>query len=405
MAITVNNGVQNILGTPGSISDVIANRPAAADLADGTLFFAIDTLAIYQTVSGAWVNYSGGGGGSQNLQQTLNIGNSAVDKAILLSSSTGLAYQLIYNPAGTVRAALYPTFTGVQRTSSDDYVYNTIAGTTPYIIAHNATGNRESRFYPSYTQYKDLTSGAILTVNAPASISNNTIDFQNASGTLAFLNDIALWGINSVLAVGEAFTNDRTMNMATFSLDMVGAKYINLQTTNQTGFYITDSYINAYSVGNALNGLMIDFAGAVYQIGDFAVQGNYISYQTGLRVFQLVDQYILNGLYCDFANGQFRFGNLNSGDYLEFNSSQNAIYNSKLFFITYVASGLSCNGGQTFIGDIDTNVNGTVFAVDDNNQTLIASGNLSVGSSGSSSGQHLKILVGGTPYVIELKNP
>ena len=369
MAITVNNGVQNILGTPGSISDIFANRPAAADLADGTLFFAIDTLSIYQTVSGAWVNYSGGGGGSQNLQQTLNIGNSATDKAILLSSSTGLAYQLIYNPAGTVRAALYPTFTGVQRTSSDDYVYNTIAGTTPYIIAHNATGNRESRFYPSYTQYKDLTSGEILTVNAPATINNATINFQNGSGTLAFLNDISLWGINSVLAVGEAFTNDRTMNMATFSLDMVGAKYINLQTTNQTGFYITDSYINAYSVGNTLNGLMIDFAGAVYQIGDFAVQGNYISYQTGLRVFQLVDQYILNGLYCDFANGQFRFGNFNSGDYLEFNSSQNAIYNSKLFFITYVASGLSCNGGQTFIGDIDTNVNGTVFAVDDNNQT------------------------------------
>ena len=57
------------------------------------------------------------------------------------------------------------------------------------------------------------------------------------------------------------------------------------------------------------------------------------------------------------------------------------------------------------IGDNLGNVNSSTFGIDDSNQTLIASSNLIVGTSGSSSGNHLKINVGGNDYVIELKNP
>jgi hypothetical protein len=63
MSIIVNNGVQNILGTPGAISGVFADRPSATGVADGTLYFSTDTTAIYQAVSGAWILYTGGGGG------------------------------------------------------------------------------------------------------------------------------------------------------------------------------------------------------------------------------------------------------------------------------------------------------------------------------------------------------
>ena len=57
------------------------------------------------------------------------------------------------------------------------------------------------------------------------------------------------------------------------------------------------------------------------------------------------------------------------------------------------------------IGDKGNIINGTTFGIDDYNQYLTASANLLVGTSGSVSGQHLKINVGGTDYVIELKNP
>jgi len=63
MAILINNGVQNILGTPGAISGVFSDRPAAPNLAEGTLYFSTDTTTIYQVDNGVWIVYSGGGGG------------------------------------------------------------------------------------------------------------------------------------------------------------------------------------------------------------------------------------------------------------------------------------------------------------------------------------------------------
>ena len=60
---------------------------------------------------------------------------------------------------------------------------------------------------------------------------------------------------------------------------------------------------------------------------------------------------------------------------------------------------------KTTFGDIGGNSNSTTFGVDDIHKQLIGSGNLLVGTSGSSSGQYLKINVGGIDYVIELKNP
>ena len=62
MSISFNNSVANIVGTPGAASGVFADRPNAADVAEGTLYFATDTVEIYQVVAAAWVNYSGGGG-------------------------------------------------------------------------------------------------------------------------------------------------------------------------------------------------------------------------------------------------------------------------------------------------------------------------------------------------------
>lgn len=56
MAISINNSVQNISGTPGIITGVFASRPAATNLAAGTIYISTDTAQIF-TVStgGAWI--------------------------------------------------------------------------------------------------------------------------------------------------------------------------------------------------------------------------------------------------------------------------------------------------------------------------------------------------------------
>jgi len=93
MSIIVNNGVQNILGTPGAISGVFADRPAAIDIAPGTLYFATDTAAIYQVVAGAWILYTGGGGGGSvnSVTGTAPIASSGGANPVISISQAGVA--------------------------------------------------------------------------------------------------------------------------------------------------------------------------------------------------------------------------------------------------------------------------------------------------------------------------
>jgi len=63
MAIQVNNGVTNVKGTPGAITDSIGNQPSALDIANGTIYIAPDVPAIYTNDNGTWKLLSGGGGG------------------------------------------------------------------------------------------------------------------------------------------------------------------------------------------------------------------------------------------------------------------------------------------------------------------------------------------------------
>lgn len=60
MAIVINNSVANINNTPGIITDVIANRPSASLVANGTLFISTDTQAIYTNNNGAWLQVGKG---------------------------------------------------------------------------------------------------------------------------------------------------------------------------------------------------------------------------------------------------------------------------------------------------------------------------------------------------------
>ena len=69
------------------------------------------------------------------------------------------------------------------------------------------------------------------------------------------------------------------------------------------------------------------------------------------------------------------------------------------------ACGLRTSIGITKIGDVDNYNNFTFLQIDDTNQKLSLSNNLKSATAGGSSGQHLKINIGGTDYKIALLNP
>lgn len=75
------------VNTPSAITGVIANRPAATNVSEGTFFISTDTQEIFSAKAGAWVLVSGGGGGSQNLAQVLNVGNNANGQEIFLNTN------------------------------------------------------------------------------------------------------------------------------------------------------------------------------------------------------------------------------------------------------------------------------------------------------------------------------
>lgn len=75
MSLNFNNGVTNIRQTPGIIANIFANQPGASDVANGTLFIATDTGAIYRSDGASWIGI--GGGSAPDLQTVLTAGNTS----------------------------------------------------------------------------------------------------------------------------------------------------------------------------------------------------------------------------------------------------------------------------------------------------------------------------------------
>lgn len=137
MSIIVNNGVQNIKGTPGIIQDSFVNLPAATTVANGTIFIDTVSLNILINISGVWtLLYSTGG--TPNLQQVLDSGNTAINQDMILSDSS-----------------------------------NNVASIYPYNIICEKTGNSITEHYSSGLDVTDLTT------NVKTSYKATQINFQN----------------------------------------------------------------------------------------------------------------------------------------------------------------------------------------------------------------------------------
>lgn len=106
MAIIFDSSVTNEGGTPAAITGVIANIPAATSVAEGTVYISTDTQEIFSAQAGSWINVSGGGGGSQNLDQVLAVGDTATNKNITLTGSTGS--QIVCSRPGFASSVMVP---------------------------------------------------------------------------------------------------------------------------------------------------------------------------------------------------------------------------------------------------------------------------------------------------------
>ena len=387
MAILINNGVQNIVGTPGAISGVFGDRPAAPDLAEGTLYFSTDTAAIYQAVAGLWVNYAGGGGGGSStgingLNGTTNIGlggtlntNTIIDadnfsfditniKTSILSTLNGNAINIQDGIAG-VRTLIDNDEKGLlvfgDRVLLGDYIngilnFNVETDTSTIFTNYSLQGTNGFILDFANGQYKlgdfqNVVGGSTILVDAPNAIINTFYNNTQIGIKLDFANNAYTFG--SVLARGSNFVVD-----------------------NFNGYIYTKNPINQ------ITGLNLDMIGGVFEIGDL-VGNNKINFNNNgeirIGVTNLISTYHSNdnieiGLRLDFANNQYFFGDFfgRTAYGISFKIDDN---NGFATFISQGSfeSGLKLNFANHIykLGDLNENYQNTFLQIDDENQKVI----------------------------------
>jgi hypothetical protein len=200
---------------------------------------------------------------------------------------------------------------------------------------------------------------------------------------------------------------------------------------NQTNFVISDpnSIIRSVYQGNDI-GLKLDFLATNYFFGDFNATNNgaYLLIQDTARSIELnasnnfnnttilIDdfnqliktQYQFNdiGLKIDFANTLYEFGQLTGG-----NETRIEIFDATGLINVKKSGGvdglqLSLNSSIYKFGNL-TGTNNTYIQIEDlaTYPLQINGTNISSGSAGGSSGQHLKVKINGVDYKIKLENP
>jgi len=269
------------------------------------------------------------------------------------------------------------------------------------------------------------------------SISNpnvySAVDFQTGGNRLELKNNDLTTIIQGQTTTITNSLDDagNSTSLALFTiLDFANSTAIHKTQYNGNDVGLKLDFANTiYSIGwnNATKGLIVNQSNSTIYLGDDAVSGT----GAGIKIENDTDIYVGDytqgfadgltfsvtssnniiktayqgtdvGIFLDFTNNLYQIGGLNAnGNYIEVDD-----FNSKVRIVTQGNRVMfEATQTNTTIGDVTGVNNSTTFGVDDTLQTLTGSGNLLVGTSGPASGQHLKINVGGTDYVIELKDP
>jgi hypothetical protein len=285
MAISFNNSIANIVGTPGAITGVIADQPNASDVAEGTLYFSSDTIEIYQVVAGSWVNYTGGGGG----------GLTSVDNGLVLAPTLtnvqfgGLLIQdtalncgnfnLDFNNIKVFTAA---SSNGTNIVLQDDIIYASIGSTqSGYFL------NLANRTY-LFGDYGNSVNGTCIVIddvneicktrfnNFDSGISLNFASFNFKFGDFSGLNSFVWMEIDDS---NEVITTYNTNGGSGIKLDFFNNKFLYgdfNNTANGTHIEINNAnnIITTFNSGNQ-NGLKLEFSGGTFLFGSFQIFDNY----------------------------------------------------------------------------------------------------------------------------------
>lgn len=411
----VNFSVTNQLATPSIHAAALANRPTAGQ--PGRLFVDTDnpSTGIYRDTGTVWENITGGAGAG-NLQTVTDAGNTTDNNILLTYADNTLANALVF--------------------------YNDQLAQEEYLIEKRSTGittndslaiQSRGNISPSTNPVGFLIDGAndvIKTFYGTAYTEQGLkLDFFNTEFNLGFNGQYFVSSVqNSSCHIGDFYNN----------LDNV------VLTIQQAGQTIKSTY-----QGNEI-GLKLDFVNWNYYLGDFngvqnsayiycnndtapgvyaysegsscmaiglwtANLGDWSFAQNG-TIFNVNDisQFIKTknngndiGLMLDFANDKYWIGDVNgitNNVAFTVDGGGNEVYSTSAPG-QYDGLWLDYNNRKFTFGDANNNVNNTYIIVDDTNQRLEVSGNLASGTAGGSSGQHLKIRVGGVDYKIALLNP
>jgi len=393
--IIVNNGVTNLRGTPACYTDFSFNRPLANAVTVGSLFFATDTNLIYQVhLVGAvptWESMGGGGGGTQDLNDVLFQGGTFTNYRT--SNLNNYGWELTNVNYFKLKN------TNNQKFWFTDNGYNYYNNANVNNLFSLTFGNGDF----ALGDFSGEFNGTHMFINT----SSNRIYFA-PGGYLSFLNE------PGIVKLGDGFNS-----------------------WNQTQFVCDDTIKQVYTkFGGAENGISLNFdyngfGVPIFKFGDYEGLGDggylYIddaimqsrnlnngfgfyfdsgSYYTAFGDYEVIGE---GGRLTIFSTGTLPFASLIASE--SFNSWGFRVEVEK-------SDGISIDSYISTMGD---------FAIFDNlapyiktvlipgfeqyisfgNANTLYFENCSIltTSSGGNSGQHLKVTINGTPYVITLNEP
>jgi len=331
MGIILPTGVANNLGTPGAITDSIANLPDAADIATGTIFVAPDVPAIYTNDNGTWKSLSGGGGGGGTNPTIyvvpINIGDTFADSNIynLLNEQIKTFTNSIGNYGLFIDFVNLTTKIGdIEGFNNVSYlnIDNSAEVISTFYTTNFETGENGLKLDFANNEYKigalagyhktylniQAINNFIFTV-ADDVENGLRLDFTNKNFFLGdYANDNYYLGLQSATkkfgVISDGDFSGIELNMTSHIYNF-GDPYQNFQTYLQ----INSSYQTINTFSNGLNnGLIFDFFNNNYKIGDYSTNYTYLEINDNLQTIKTFNNGSNNGLNLDFQNNVFIIG-------------------------------------------------------------------------------------------------
>jgi hypothetical protein len=410
----LNNTQANIFKVNGGIADNFANRPAA----NGSfyIFYSIDTQEIFYD-NGAWVLLGSGGGGGVN----------------------------IYNSDGTLTGNRTLTGANNDLNFADLNVFKTSVGgndiglkldflATNYFFGDfNATNNG------AYLLIQDAARS--IELNASNNFNNTRIlidDFNQLITTQLQFNDIGLkldfantiYQFGAITGGGQTTfeINDTTQSFTTKQFysptntaNVINGIDLNLQSEVYKFGAINGAYGNHHLISDSQNywfytRLFGQNRGFFFQVSNLARTYRFGEITTNNRTQITIDDIaetttffhagVQKGLKLDYAQRRYGFGQLSANNLTSFNIEDNGGF----IYCLYQNNGI----GFSFQGNVSVYQYGQISGGNQTRLTIadaatypvqVDGTNVLSGTSGGSSGQHLKIKVNGVDYKIRLENP